>query len=403
MIRISRTVVVMSTRIPKRLFNVLVEAEGMYRNMVEQLTMHSVREEIKSFTRLKSQKYYEMRKQYPQLPSHYAYTACQDASTRAKSFLKLKEKGLTRREYPVVRRISIWLDDHLWKPNGYTSIKIVTHKGWITIGFEPHKQYWKYINRGWKLSGEVKIKLDKKNKRIKIYLTFVKDVVEYKPRGYISVDVNENNVAVLVDGIAFIFETNMCKITLGYYYRRRRIQEKYDKKYGVESRIKKRIMRRLREKSKKNDARWKIANIIVRAAYERGYGIVLEKLGKRVANNMIKRIKDKQLRHRIYQASFRGVQNAITEKAKEYGMPIVYQPPKGTSSMCPIHRAKIIYENGSRIGRCGKGGEFWHRDVASLWNLYLKTLRGDGSNAPNPFRAYSLRWEPRAVGLNSHQ
>jgi len=384
MARVTRTVIVKSVKLPRKVFRVFVELEDMYRNMVEQLIMYAVRNNIRSFTRLKALKYREMRNLYPQLPSHYVYTACQDASTRAKSFLRLKRLSLVEREYPEVKRISIWLDDHLWKPNGLTSIKIATHKGWVTIDFEPHKQYWRYINRGWRLASEVKIKLDKKNRQFMIYLTFVKEVEEYEFRGYLTVDVNENNVTMLVDGVAYLFETNTEKLVLGYYYRRKRIQERYDKLYGMKSRIKRRVLRKLNERKKKNDIRWKIANIIVRTAYEKRYAIVLEKLGKKPAQNMIKRIRDKQLRHRIFQASFRGVQRAVEEKAREYGVPVVYVDPRNTSKLCPIHSTPIIYSNGSRIGRCSKGGEPWHRDVVACWNLLLKALRGDGSNAPSP-------------------
>ncbi len=245
---VTRTVVARSIQLPRKVFSVFVELEGMYRNMVEQLVMYAVRNNVTSFTRLKALKYRELRNQYPHLPSHYVYTACQDASTRAKSFLKLKKQGLTSREYPEVRSISIWLDDHLWKPSGLTSISIATHKGWITVGFEPHKWYWRYLNRGWKLASEAKIKLDKRNRWLIIYLVFKRDVEEYEPRGYLPVDVNENSVAVLVDGVAYLFETNMEKLVLGYYYRRKRIQEKYDKLYGVKSRTKRKILRKLREK-----------------------------------------------------------------------------------------------------------------------------------------------------------
>ncbi|MCD6509020.1 MAG: IS200/IS605 family accessory protein TnpB-related protein [Thermoprotei archaeon] len=59
-----------------------------------------------------------------------------------------------------------------------------------------------------------------------------------------------------------------------------------------------------------------MANLIVRTAYNRQYAIILEKLGRKPANNMIKRMKDKQLRHRIFQASFRGIQEAIEEKSE---------------------------------------------------------------------------------------
>ncbi|RUM48269.1 MAG: transposase [Hyperthermus sp.] len=401
MARVTRTVIVRSTKLPRKVFRVFVELEGMYRNMIEQLTMYAVRNNIKSFTKLKALKYRELRKLYPQLPSHYVYTACQDASARTKSFTRLKKLGLAEREYPEIRKVSIWLDDHLWKLNGLTSIRIATHKGWVTVESDPHRQYWRYVNRGWKLASEAKIKLDKRNKQLIIYLTFVREVEEYKPRGFLSVDANENNITILLDGIAYLFETNTEKLVLGYYYRRKRIQERYDKLYGVKSRIKRKVIRKFKERKKKNDIKWKIANIIVRTAYERRYAIVLEKLGKKPANSMIKRIRDKQLRHRIFQASFRGIQRAIEEKAREYGVPVIYKPPKGTSTMCPIHNVPIIYNDGSRIGRCSKGGELWHRDVAACWNLLFKALRGDGSHAPSPAGHIPVDVSPMPLGTNA--
>jgi len=381
--RITRTVVVETPLLPRKLFRVFAELEGMYRNIVEQLTLYAVRENVASFTRLKTLKYRELRNLYPHLPPHYAYTACQDASTRAKSFLKLRKKGLAEKEYPEVRSISIWLDDHLWKSNGLTSIRVVTHKGWIPLEFNRHKQYWRYVNRGWRLASEARVKLDKRGRRLVIYLTFVKDVEEYKPRSFISVDVNENNATALIDGIAYLFETNTGKIVLGYYYRRKRIQEKYDKFYGTKSRIKRGIMRKLKEGKKKQDSKWKIANIVVREASRRGYAIVMEKLGKKPAEQMVTRINDDQLRHRIFQASFKGVQKAIEEKAREYGVPVIYVNPKNTSKLCPIHGSEIAYENTSRVGKCRRG-EMWHRDVVAAWNLFLRALRGDGSSAPSP-------------------
>jgi len=386
MARVARTVIVRGVKLPRKLFRAFIELENIYRDMVEQLVLYAVSNNIRSFTKLKALKYREMRTLYPQLLSHYVYTACQDASTRTKSFLRLKKLGLTERDYPEVRRVSIWLNDHLWKPLGYTSIKIATHKGWITVDFELHKQYWRYVNRRWKLASEAKIKLDKRNRQLIIYLTFTKEVEEYKPRGCISVDVNENNATILVDGVAYLFETNTEKLVLGYYYRRKRIQEKYDKIYGKRSRIKRKAIRKLKERKRKCDIRWKIANLIVRTAYERQYAIILEKLGRKPVNNMIKRIKDKQLRHRVFQASFGGIQKAIEEKAKEYGVSIIYVNPKNTSRLCPIHASPINYNDGSRIGKCPKEGEIWHRDVVACWNLLFKALQGDGSNAPNPVR-----------------
>ena len=131
-IRVTRTVIVKSVKLPKKAFKVFVELEGMYRNTVEQLVMDAVKNDVRSFIKLRAFEYKEMRNLYPQLPSHYVYTACQDASTRAKSFIKLKKSSLSKRNYPEVKKITIWLDDHLWKPNGLTLIKISTHKGEIS-------------------------------------------------------------------------------------------------------------------------------------------------------------------------------------------------------------------------------------------------------------------------------
>ena len=395
---VARTVVVRSARLPRRTFRIFVELEGMYRNMVEQLVMYAVRNDIKGFTMLKAFKYRELRSLYPRLPSHYAYTACQDAATRAKSFLRLKKKGLTKREYPEVRSLSIWLDDHLWRPAGLTSVEVSTHKGWVTVWLEPTRHYWRYVNRGWRLASEAKVKLDRRERRLVFYLTFKKEVNEYEPRGHVSVDVNEDNVTALIDGVAYLFETDVKEMTLGYHYRIRKIQERYDRVYGPGSRPARRALRKLRYRERKDDVRWKLANIIVRAAHERRYAIVLERLGKRPAERMISHIENPELRYRIFQAAFKSVQRAIEEKAREHGVPVIYVNPRNTSRLCPIHNAPIEYD-GSRVGRCTKGGENWHRDVVAVWNLLLRAARGDGSYAPSLAGLISV--DGRAVPLPS--
>ncbi len=94
----------------------------------------------------------------------------------------------------------------------------------------------------------------------------------------------------------------------------------------------------------------------------------MKKLDKKPASNMITKVRDKirdrKLRHRIYQASFRGIQRAIEEKAREYGAPIAYINPKDTSRLCSAHKAVIAYYN-TRIGKCAKSGEHRCRDVAA--------------------------------------
>jgi transposase, IS605 OrfB family, central region len=297
--------------------------------------------------------------------------------------------GRARKPYPEVRSVSIWLDDRLWRAEGLTSINIATHKGRVRVSFELNKHYLRYVNRGWRLASEAKVKLDHRERRLMLYLTFKKEVSEYRPKGYITVDVNEDAEAVLIDGIVYLLETDLSRVTLGYYYRRKRVQEKYDRVYGPGSRPARRVFRRLgsNEKALKRDIRWKLAALIAREAARRQAAIVLERLGREPANNMIERIKDPQLRHRVFQAAFKGMQRAIEEKAREYGVPVIYVDPRNTSKVCPIHGAEIVYGR-NRHGVCSRGGETWHRDVAACYNLLLRALGDDGGDAPSRVRAF---------------
>jgi len=385
---VTRTVVVRSTPLPRRAFRIFAELEGMYRNMVEQLVLYAVNNGVTKFTRLKAERYREVRSLYPQLPSHYSYTACQDAAERAHSFLRMKKMGRARKAYPEVRNVSIWLDDRLWRAEGLTSISLATHRGRVRVSVELNKHYLRYVNRGWRLTSGARVKLDHRDRRLILYLTFRKEVSEYRPKGYITVDVNEDAEAALIDGLVYLFETDLSRITLGYYYRRKRVQERYDKVYGPGSRPARRIFKRLsnKERTLKKEIRWKLATLIVREAARRQAAIVLERLGKEPAKNMMERIKDPQLRYRIFQAAFKGMQRAVEEKAREYGVPVIYVDPRNTSKICPIHGAEIVYGR-NRHGICSKGGETWHRDVVACYNLLLRALDGDGGPAPSRQRA----------------
>jgi hypothetical protein len=69
----------------------------------------------------------------------------------------------------------------------------------------------------------------------------------------------------------------------------------------------------------------------------------------------------------------KGELNAIIDKAREYGVPVLMVDPRNTSKICPIHNAPMEYGE-DRIGICSKGDERWHREVVALINIYLKAL-----------------------------
>jgi len=378
-----RTVVVPSARLSYRTYFALAEVEREYSQMLKELVDFAYENGIASYIKLTSLKYREMRQKYPNLPSMYVVVACRDAATRVKSFLAKKERGEAYTERPAVRKVSIWLHAKLWKAEGRTAVRVATKRGWVTVELRPHRHFWRYANGCWALRSEARLRLDHRRRIAYFYFIFEKVVKPYQPKGYLPVDVNENNVTVLVDGAAYLLETDVRRITLSYAERRKRIQERNDGKLAADLRRKNRAMAKLREGEKKRDIRRKIANIVVQIARQRGYAIVLEKLGRNPGRGMIKDVRDPQLRHRIYQAAFKGIQRAIEEKAREWGVPVVYVDPRNTSTICPIHGVEIKYNGKTRRGRCPAGGEVWHRDVAAVWNLLLRA-RGDGGPAPSP-------------------
>ncbi|WP_432518321.1 RNA-guided endonuclease InsQ/TnpB family protein [Saccharolobus islandicus] len=359
-------------------YSALKEVEKEYREVLEEAINYGLSNKTTSFTRIKAGVYKTEREKHKNLPSHYIYTACEDASERLESFEKLKKRGKSYTEKPSVRRVTIHLDDHLWKFS-LDTISISTKRSRVFISPTFPKIFWRYYNKGWLIASEARFKLLKGNV-VEFYVIFKRDVKPYEPKGFIPVDLNENSVSVLVDGKPMLLETNTKKITLGYEYRRKAITTGKSTK----DREVRRKLKRLRERNKKVDIRRKLAKLIVKEAFESRSVIVLEDLPRRTPEHMIKDVKDSQLRLRIYRAAFSSMKNAIIEKAREFGVPVVLVNPSYTSTVCPIHGAKIVYQldggDAPRVGVCEKGKEKWHRDVVALYNLARRA--GDVSPVP---------------------
>jgi len=366
-------------KVDYKTYQKLKEVEGEYREVLEEAINYGLSNETTSFIRIKAGIYKTEREKHKDLPSHFIYTACEDASERLDSFEKLKRRGRAHTEKPSVRRVTVHLDDHLWK-FGLDRISIAVKRGRVFISPTSPKIFWEYYNKGWLIASEARFKLLKGN-AVEFYIIFKKDEPKpYEPKGFIPVDLNENSVSVLVNSEPVLIETNTKRITLGYEYRRKLITTgKSTKDRGV-----RRKLRKLRERDKKVDIRRKLAKLIVIEAFESKSAIVLEDLPRRAPEHMVKDIKDKQLRLRIYRSAFSSMKNAIIEKAREFGVPVILVNPSYTSTVCPAHGTKIIYQpdggTAPRVGVCEKGRELWYRDVVALYNL--KKRAGDVSPVP---------------------
>ncbi|WP_245521952.1 transposase [Pyrobaculum neutrophilum] len=268
---LTHAVVVPSARLSWRKINLLKELEEKYKELVIQFVEYGFKHGVTGHVSLRKALYEELRRRHPDLPSHYIYTAAQDASQRIKSFLALKREGKARTERPEVRKVSVWLDDRLWAPDGYTAVRVATHRGRITIPLRPTKQFWKHINGGWRLKSQPKLKLDEKRRVVYVYFVFEKEIEEKLAKGVVAVDLNENNVTVKIGNKVFMFETRIRGITLGYNSRREVMQSVKGNRYTS------RALKR-NELSKKSDIRRKIANLIVKEAERLGAAIAVENL-----------------------------------------------------------------------------------------------------------------------------
>ncbi|BDC18664.1 transposase [Acidianus sp. HS-5] len=346
----------------------LKEVEEEYKEVLEEAVNYGHTNKTTSFTRIKAGIYRTEREKHVDLPSHYIYTACEDASERLGSFEKMKKRSRAYTNRPSIRRVTVHLDDHLWKFS-LNKVSIATKHGKVSLSPLFPKIFWRYYNSSWRVASEARFKLLKGNV-VELYMIFKKDEQKtYTPQGIIPVDLNENAISLLVHGKPVLLETMTKKTTLGYEYKRRKITTGNSTK----DRDTKRKLRKLRERDKKVDVRRKFAKLIVKEALESRSAIVLEDLPRNTPEHMIKDVRDPQLRLRIYRSAFSSVKGQIIEKAREFGVPVILVNPAYTSSTCPVHGCKVLYPpNGSpalRVGRCEKGGELWHRDVVALYNL----------------------------------
>jgi len=135
-------------KVDYKTYSALKEVEEEYREVLEDAINYGLSNKTTSFTRIKAGIYKTEREKHKDLPSHYIYTACEDASERLDSFEKLKKRGRAYTEKPSVRRVTIHLDDHLWKFS-LDKISISTKKGKVFISPIFPKIFLRYYNKGW--------------------------------------------------------------------------------------------------------------------------------------------------------------------------------------------------------------------------------------------------------------
>jgi putative transposase len=339
-----------------------------YREIVNYLISYAFENGITSFYRLKKETYKSLRKEYPELPSHYHYTATQMATMIYKSYRKRRKKGKANGK-PVFKKEVIMLDDHLFKLDLEKRIvKLSTPSGRIELEFYPAKYHEKF--KDWKI-GQAWLVRTQKGVFINVVLS--REVEVREPETFAGVDLNENNVTLSLPNDEFVqIITHEKEIRTGYFVKRRKIQKKLRagkkrgellEKYGK------------RERNRLDDLYHKLANKIVELA-EKYSGIALEDLTE---------IRDSirysaEMNGRLHRWSFRKLQSIIEYKAKLKGVRVVFVDPAYTSSLCPVCGGNLS-PNGHRVLKCECGFEA-DRDVVGSWNISLRALKMWGVSVP---------------------
>ena len=383
-----------------------------YKGMLQEMVNYSVEHKASQAT-LHKVFYHRFREKYPWLPTRVIKGCYRDAVRRAKSFRELKKKGVAKTGRPVVRKVTVtYSDSQDWRL-GNGVIELRAHREWVKIHYRNHKQLHRYLYNGWKLSSELRLKLN--GKKVIIYLAFTKNLeVVYNPNNVVAVDVNENNVTLAVFRDRKLYEvyrieTGLGRIVISYAERRKRIA----RGKSTKTRSVKKALKKLREKERKQDIIYKTAKIIEEFAIKNNAAVVIGNV-RRGKRKLVERTRKSTLRHRVHQWSVSSLVEILSNKP----LHVVEVSEAHTSTIDPftgkrIHKfapsmiriavrgrksVKVIKVQ-LRLAKLGNG-LVMDRDVIGAINIGLKYLSSDGS--PMALGLTELH-EVRVKPMNSHQ
>jgi transposase, IS605 OrfB family, central region len=222
------------------------------------------------------------------------------------------------------------------------------------------------------------------------------------PAEVVAFDVNENSVAVArvsllstvgavarwnrryVDPAVYSIRTDFGRFAKRYEAVRNVKLEELKQKYPyaggddeekvqnvTDTREFRKFAKRLRERKRKEGRVRQIAREMTKSPAV----IITEELGKNPQEEMIgveKKVKKRELRHRVKQTPFRRILRAVEDETREVGSVVVYVSPYHNSRVCPIHFA-LLRDNGSWHALHCPHGHAVDRDVAAVLNMLWKT------------------------------
>jgi IS605 OrfB family transposase len=387
----------------------LYAVEEPYRRIVEEVAAYVAERGM-----LEKEKYNELyrrfRELYP-LPAQLIQQAMNQGVETGRSFLEAKRNGRVHKPHPEARRVSIRFAKDSWSYKKAISsvapvrLGLSLPGGRREIWIKPHRRFWLYWWRVLRKEVELASTLVLKRRRGRWYAIFVFDVMPKRepPAEAVAFDVNENSVAVAkvsllstVDAVArwnrqyldpavYFIKTDFGRLAKRYETVRNAKLEELKQRYPyagrdeeerrqnvADTREYKKFARRLRERRRKEGRVRQVAREVAKSPAL----IITEELGKNPQEEMIgleeKKVKKRELRHRIKQTPFKKLLKSIEDKTAEGGSVVFYVSSFRNSKVCPIHFT-LLRDNGSwHVLHCPHGHAV-DRDAAAVLNMLWKT------------------------------
>jgi transposase, IS605 OrfB family, central region len=351
----------------------LSAVEEAYRRIVEEAAVY-----VAERGRLEREKYSELyrrfRELYPHLPAQLIQQAMNQGVEAGRSFLEARRDGRVHKPRPEVRRVSMRFAKDSWSYRKTAAsaapvrLALSLPGGRREVWIKPHRRFWLYWWRVLRKEAELASTLMLKRKRDRWYAIFTFDV---QPRGeppaeVVTFDVNENTVAVArvsllatVDAVArwnrqyldpaiYSIRTDFGRLAKRYEAVRGRKLEELKRKYPyagrddeekvqnvTDTREFRKFAKRLRERRRKEGRVRHIAREMTKSPAV----IITEELGKNPQEGMIgveeKKVKKRELRHRVKQTPFKKLLKTIEDKARETDSVVVYVSPYRNSRVAP--------------------------------------------------------------------
>jgi transposase, IS605 OrfB family, central region len=383
----------------------LSAVEEPYGRIVEEVAVY-----VAERGRLEGEKYSELYRRFREqylLPAQLIQQAINQGVETGKSFLELKRDGRVHKPRPEVRQISIRFAKDSWSYKKAISIAapvklaLSLPSGRREVWIKPHKRFWLYWWRALRKEAELASTLILKRRRGRWYAVFVFDVAPKRepPAEAVAFDVNENSVAVArvsllstvdavarwnwryVDPTVYSIKTDFGRLAKRYEAVRNAKLEELKRKYPfagrdenerrqnvTDTREYKKFAKRLRERSRKETRVRQVAREMTRSPAL----IITEELGKNPQEEMIgvekKKVRKRELRHRVKQTPFKKLVRAVEEKARETGSAVFYVSPYRNSKVCPIHFVLLKNGGGWHALHCPRG-HVVDRDAAAVLNM----------------------------------